>query len=210
MGDEDLPKTAVDALAHLALASVPLIEIADHRNARRVWRPNRENDAIDAFVARELRAQAPIELLVRALDQKIIVERPQRRAKSVSVLVRFDAVGARDFETVGRAFRSPRNQGLEEIALAASEFGDRRPARVTARTLSASVTKARITHPWSVRWGPRTAKGSSCRAAAIASTSSCFACQFLSMSLPLSGAVPKRSVPDPLHVFTLTCNAVVV
>ena len=40
--DEDLPKTAIDALAHLALASVPLIEIADHRNARRVGRPNRE------------------------------------------------------------------------------------------------------------------------------------------------------------------------
>src|SRR5208283_4353291 len=34
MGDEDLPKTAVDALAHLALASVPLIEIADAQTAK--------------------------------------------------------------------------------------------------------------------------------------------------------------------------------
>jgi len=78
-------------------------------------------------VGPKLRAQTPIELPVRSLDQKIIVESAQRRDKSICVLVRFDAVGARDLETLGRAFRSRRDQSLEEITLAASELGERRP-----------------------------------------------------------------------------------
>ncbi len=76
-------------------------------------------------MARELRAESPIELLVRGLDQQVIVERTQRQPKSVSVLIRADAVDARDFEPVDRALRGPRNQGFEEIVLATPEFGDR-------------------------------------------------------------------------------------
>ena len=125
MRDEDLPKAAVDALAHLALASVPLVEIADDRHARRVGRPNCENDAVRALVAGELRAEAAIELLVRPLDQQMVVERPQHRAESVRVLIRVDALGARDFEPVDWPFRRPRDQALEEIVLAAPEFDDR-------------------------------------------------------------------------------------
>ena len=66
---------------------------------------------------------------MRALDQQMIVERPERRAEGVSVLVELDAAGARDFEPVGRAFRGLGDQGFEEIALAAFEFGDRRRPR---------------------------------------------------------------------------------
>ena len=69
-GHEDLPEAAVDALAHLAAAAVPVIEVADDRDARRVRRPNREEHAVDAFVTDELRAEPSVELPMRALPTR--------------------------------------------------------------------------------------------------------------------------------------------
>ena len=114
--DEHLPQAAVEALAHLCAASVPAVEIADHRDARRVGGPDGESDAFDALVAGELRAEALVELAVRALDQQVLVQRPQHRAEGVGVVAGLDAVGARELQPVGGALALIGRQRLEEVA----------------------------------------------------------------------------------------------
>ena len=60
-----------------------MVEVADHRDARGVRRPEREQHAVDALVRRELRAEPAIELPVRPFAQQIVVERPERRAEGI-------------------------------------------------------------------------------------------------------------------------------
>ena len=112
-GNEHFPQAAVDALAHLRPPSIPAVEVADHRDAGRVGGPDGESDAVDAFVATELRAQAHIKLAVRALDQQVLVQGPEHRAEGVGVVDDLDAVGARQLQSVGGALavcwaRAPR------------------------------------------------------------------------------------------------------
>ena len=83
--DEDLPEPAVEALAHLAAAAVPSIEIADDGGARGVRRPEREQHALGAFVLGKLRSKAAVELAMGAFTQEIVVERTESRPERVRV-----------------------------------------------------------------------------------------------------------------------------
>ena len=126
-----------------------LVEVADHRDARRVGRPDGESDAVDALVAGELRAQAPVELAMRALDQQMIVQRPEHRAEGVGVLVDLDAVGARELRAgrpgarAASGDRAPRRNRPCGARVRRSA----RRSRVTARTPTPSGAKARIAQP---------------------------------------------------------------
>src|SRR5262249_15218617 len=55
--NEDLPQAGTHAFSHDVSAPVPGIEIADDGDAACVRRPDGEDDAIDAFVTDEVRAQ---------------------------------------------------------------------------------------------------------------------------------------------------------
>ena len=67
-GREDFPQAAVDTLAHLVPAAVPMIEIANNRHAPRLRRPDCKQYAVHAFMADGMGAQALVELAVRSLD----------------------------------------------------------------------------------------------------------------------------------------------
>ena len=67
-------------------------------------------------MAGELRAEALVELAVRALDQQVLVQRAQHRAEGVGVVADLDAVGARELQPVGGALALIGRERLEEVA----------------------------------------------------------------------------------------------
>ena len=172
-GDEDLPQAAVEALAHLAAPSVPLIEVADDGHARRVGRPDGEQHAVDALVVDELGAEPAVELAMGAFAQQ-----DSRRAGPAPARTRrgrcrnrFRARSRlrRDRPAApwptGSAPRKSRPCG------AATRPGARRRGSARAPR-SRSGANTRMTHPAAVWCGPSTAKGSDLRAAAMASSAS--------------------------------------
>ena len=114
--DEDLPQPAVETLAHLRAASIPAVEIADHRDARRVRGPDGESDALDPLVTDKLRAKAHVKLAVRAFDQQVLVQRTQHGTEGVRIVADLDAVDAGDFKPVSRPLGQVRRERLEEVA----------------------------------------------------------------------------------------------
>ncbi len=66
-------------------APVPAIEIAHHRDARCVRRPNGEKHAVHAFMRDQVGTEPAIELAVGAFHQEIIVDRPQNWAEGIRV-----------------------------------------------------------------------------------------------------------------------------
>ena len=84
-GNENLPDAAVDALAHLRAAPVPLVEVADDGDAPGVRRPDGEMRSFDALMRQQMRAEPFIELLMRAFDEQIIVHRAEHRREGVRI-----------------------------------------------------------------------------------------------------------------------------
>ena len=99
-----------------------MVEVADDGDAPRIGRPEREQHALDALMRRQLGAEPLVELAVCALQQQIIVDRPERGAEGIGVIDDLDAADAGDFQPVGGAGARPGDQALEEIALAAGQF----------------------------------------------------------------------------------------
>ena len=66
-GDENVPHAAGRIFAHDAGAAVPVVEIADHRNAFGVRRPDGEADAFDAVLFANVSAQFPVHFQMAAL-----------------------------------------------------------------------------------------------------------------------------------------------
>ena len=56
IGKEDFPDAGVDALAHDVAAAVPVVELADDRDAPCIRRPDGEMNAACAFVLDQMRA----------------------------------------------------------------------------------------------------------------------------------------------------------
>ena len=83
--DEDFPDADVHALAHDMAAAVPVIEVADNGDARRIGRPDREMHAVMALVADGVRAELVVEAKVIALGHVVVVERAQHRAEEIGV-----------------------------------------------------------------------------------------------------------------------------
>ena len=83
---ENLPNAAVDALAHGDGGVRPSRLKSPTMETRcGLRRPNGEQHAIDAFMGDGMRAQPAVELLVRAFDEQMIVERPENRAEGIRV-----------------------------------------------------------------------------------------------------------------------------
>ena len=125
-GDEDLPQAAVEPLAHLAAPSVPLVEVADHGHPRRIRRPDREQDAVDALVVDELGAEPAVELAMRALADEIVVHRTERRPERVRVDVAVGSLCGFDFDSIGGPLLGRRDQRFEEVVLAPRQIGQTR------------------------------------------------------------------------------------
>ena len=178
------------------------VEVADHRDAARVRRPDREQHAVDALVRRELRAEPLVELAVRALEQQMIVERPERRAEGVGVLVGLDAA----VRASPRADRRGRSLTVGQPAPRRSRPCAARARRSARRRASArargcaSGTKARIDPARRRQMRPQHRERVVWRAAAIASTSSSLARQFSTWLTPpcfaSSGQRLERRVPN--------------
>ena len=120
--DEDLPQPAVHALAHLAAASVPSIEIADDGGARGVRRPEGEQHALDAFVLGKLRPEAAVQLAMGAFAQEIVVERTESRSKRIRVQCRVRSGRRLDLDPIDGTLLEGRDQRFEEVVLAARQF----------------------------------------------------------------------------------------
>ena len=165
-GHEDLPDAAVDALAHRVAAAVPGVEIADHRDARGVRRPDGEMHAVDAFVDDQVRAEPVVEPDVRALDQQIVVDRAEHRAEGVGIVDRPAAALVARPQQVADA----RGQDAFEEAtvVAAPSVTSGAPSRASTSTLRAPGTKARTSTRPPLSCGPSTAKGSPCCPATMA------------------------------------------
>ena len=108
----------------------------------------------------ELRAEPFIEPLMRALDQQMIVERPENGREAVRIGEAPDGLRVRRRETVGRA-GGKRRQPLEEaVGVDALEWGDRDPLRrLDLDGLRAGDQRADDV-PACVSCGPSKAKGS--------------------------------------------------
>ena len=79
-GDEDLPDAAI-APAHGMAAGVPLVELAGHRDALGVGRPDGEAHALHAIDLGEVRAQRAIGFVVRAFGVQVQLEFGDQRPK---------------------------------------------------------------------------------------------------------------------------------
>ena len=83
-GDEDLPDAAI-APAHGMAAGVPLVELAGHRDAFGVGRPDGEAHAFHPIGLGEVRAQHAIGFVVRALGVQVQLKIGDERAEAVGV-----------------------------------------------------------------------------------------------------------------------------
>ena len=115
---EQLPQAAVDALAHLMQTPVPLVEIAHHRDAGGLRRPNREQHAVHAFMGDEMSADPAVELAVGAFHDEIVVHRPQHRAEAIGVREFPGSAKVRGAQAVGEAAGLAGKEALEEIPIA--------------------------------------------------------------------------------------------
>ena len=84
VGQEYLPD-AGGAPAHDVAPPVPLIEVADHRDAPRIRRPDGEMHAGDALLLEDVRAQLVEEAEVRALGRVVVVQRPEDGPERIRV-----------------------------------------------------------------------------------------------------------------------------
>ena len=71
------------ASSHRVTAPVPAVEIADHRDAHGVRRPDCEAHALHAFVTGQLRAQAGGQLAVVAFGEQVEVEFAEQRPEGI-------------------------------------------------------------------------------------------------------------------------------
>ncbi len=83
---EDFPDAVCRMQAHGVPTAVPVIEIADHADARRVGRPYRKPRARNAKKRGDMSAQFPVDLSVGAFAKKVEIEFAQRCRESISIL----------------------------------------------------------------------------------------------------------------------------
>ena len=83
---EQFPETAGDVLPHGMAAAVPVVEIADHADARGVGGPDGEVHAVDAVDLPQLRPQPVVALPVPAFVQQVEVVVGQQVRKGVGIV----------------------------------------------------------------------------------------------------------------------------
>ena len=101
-------------------AAVPGVEVADHRDAPRVRRPDGEMHAVGALVVERVRAHLVEEAEVAALADVVVVHRPEHGAEGIGVgrpTIRRRRCGARYLS--GWRLRM-RERALEEAGVVAA------------------------------------------------------------------------------------------
>ena len=84
--DEDLPDADPAAPPHRVAPAVPAVEVADHRDASGIRRPDREMDARHAGMLDRVRAETLPQTPMRALADEIVVHLAQDRWEAVGVV----------------------------------------------------------------------------------------------------------------------------
>lgn len=122
--DEQFPDAGGIASSHRVTAPVPAVEIADHRDAHGVRRPDREAHALHAFVTGQLRAQAGGQLAVVAFGEQVQVEFAEQRPEGIGVFAFLHAVRPVHAQAVAR--RQALQVALEQAAagVALLQFGE--------------------------------------------------------------------------------------
>jgi hypothetical protein len=82
------------AQAHDVAAAVPLVEVAHHRNPRRIRRPHRKAGAGHVIDLHGTRAQAVGQLAVTTFLQQMQIQLAQQQAESIGVFGLLHAAAA--------------------------------------------------------------------------------------------------------------------
>ena len=110
-GDEQLPDARTVAQPHRVAATVPIVEAADHRDAARIGRPDREAYALDALDRLGLRAEDAAKVPMPALVEQVEVEIAEERPEAVGVLgLLHGAARPGDAQRIGRAALDPADE----------------------------------------------------------------------------------------------------
>ena len=173
-------------------AAVPAVEVADHADAIRVGRPDREVHAGRAADRHRVRAELVVDAGVLALAEQVEVEVGEHAAVAIRIVDsrrrrRRDTSPAADSR--GSACRL-RQRGFEDArGMPPRHVDGRRPGARDGDALGRSGCSARMTTPPGSTCGPSTLNGSAWRASASA----------WSIASRLIGA-PSRSRPPPADV----------
>src|SRR5450432_280267 len=111
--DKNFPHTAPKQFSHRVNATIPNVEIANHADAPRVWRPDRKiNTALAADLA-QMRAKLVVKPLMRSLSEKMQIHLAHDRAVAVRIAQQLLRTIKRDhLDQIGEAARLVRNNGL--------------------------------------------------------------------------------------------------
>src|SRR6185437_7570417 len=82
---EDFPHACFRPQPHSVSARVPAVEVADHRDATRIRRPDRETHPWDAIDAEKLRTELRSQFEMPALAEQMQIERAEQRAERIRV-----------------------------------------------------------------------------------------------------------------------------
>ena len=122
-GKEYLPNARAHALAHHMPSAIPVVEVADDRNALRIGRPHGKMHPRGALMGNDMGPHLVIEPQMRALRHVVIVKRPQHRSKGVGIDDMPVAPGIGGLKAQGlallqldRAFKKTGVMGFREIA----------------------------------------------------------------------------------------------
>lgn len=95
IGREDLPYAGIRPVAHDVPAAIPVVEIADDRNALSIRRPDREMKALDPFMLQRMCAHLVEQAQMRALAGKVVVHRTEDRAETIGSVTAHSASARR-------------------------------------------------------------------------------------------------------------------
>ena len=85
VGEKDLPDAGVLAQPHRMAAAVPIVEIADHRDAAGVRGPDREMDTEGALMRDEVGAKLVEQPEMRPLGDIVVVHRAEHRTERIGI-----------------------------------------------------------------------------------------------------------------------------
>jgi hypothetical protein len=99
--DENLPDAGAVPQPHRVAAAVPTVEIADHRNAPRVGRPDGKAHARHAVDQHRVGAEARREIPVLPFGEQVDVELAEQWAKRIRVFRFLDWAAPIDPQQIG-------------------------------------------------------------------------------------------------------------
>lgn len=112
--NEQLPNSRLRQPPHLMNAPVPVIEVTNDADTRRMRRPHRKRDAFHGPDLRHVRAEFVVDLFVPALGEQMQVQLADRRWKTVRVANRNLFIAAMDVQLVSRNLLDTWDEDLKQ------------------------------------------------------------------------------------------------